>query len=182
MTNVKITSKRLVLRLIERRDLDSIHSLHALPETDEYNTLGIPDNIEATRSIIEPWIEANRLEEVENYTFAIVLKSDKKFIGLFGLKLSQKKFNKAEVWYKVLPDFWSLGYATEALNAVILFGFETLKLHRIEAGCAVDHIGSIKVLEKAGMTREGRGRKTLPLKSGWSDNFNYSILRTDLFQ
>jgi len=60
-----------------------------------------------------------------------------------------------------------------------VFGFETLKLHRIQAGCAVNKIGSIKVLEKAGMIREGRGRQVLPLKSGWSDNFEYSILETD---
>jgi RimJ/RimL family protein N-acetyltransferase len=60
------------------------------------------------------------------------------------------------------------------------FGFKTLKLHRIEAGCAVDNIGSIKVLEKAGMTKEGRRREILPLKSGWSDNFEYAIVETDL--
>lgn len=56
---------------------------------------------------------------------------------------------------------------------------EKLKLHRIEAGCAVGNIASIKVLEKAGMIREGRLRQVLPLKSGWSDNFQYSILETD---
>ena len=60
------------------------------------------------------------------------------------------------------------------------YGFDTLKLHRIQAGCAVDNIGSIKVLEKVGMTKEGRGRQILPLKNGWSDNFEYSILETDL--
>jgi hypothetical protein len=35
------------------------------------------------------------------------------------------------------------------------------------------------VLEKAGMTRGGRGRQVSPLKSEWSDNFEYSILETD---
>jgi len=84
------------------------------------------------------------------------------------------------VWYKIHPDFWNKGFATEGLKAVIDFGFETLKLHRIEAGCAVDNIGSLKVLEKAGMLQEGRGRKLLPLKQGWSDNFKYAILETDI--
>ena len=54
-----------------------------------------------------------------------------------------------------------------------------LRLHRIETGCAVGNIGSIRVLEKAGMVREGRLRQVLPLRSGWSDNFKYSILETD---
>jgi RimJ/RimL family protein N-acetyltransferase len=65
------------------------------------------------------------------------------------------------------------------LVAIIDFSFNMLNLHRIQAGCAVDNIGSIKVLEKVGMIREGRGRQILPLKSGWSDNFEYSILETD---
>lgn len=59
------------------------------------------------------------------------------------------------------------------------FGFTELNLHRIEAGCAVENTGSIRVLEKVGMIREGRKRKVLPLKNGWSDNFHYAILSSD---
>jgi RimJ/RimL family protein N-acetyltransferase len=47
------------------------------------------------------------------------------------------------------------------------FGFNTLKL-RISAGCAIENIGSFKVLEKAGMIREGHSRQLIPLKTGWS--------------
>ena len=69
---------------------------------------------------------------------------------------------------------------SEVLKSMIDFGFNKLHLHRIEAGCAEDNIGSFKVLEKAGMTREGRGRQVLPLKNGWSDNFEYAILKSDI--
>ena len=116
---------------------------------------------------------------IKNYTFAIDNNSNGKFICLFGLKLVNKKYKRAEVWYKIHSEFWRNGYATESLKAVLNFGFETLKLNRIEAGCAVDNVGSFKVLEKAGMIREGRRRQILPLKSGWSDNFEYSILEND---
>jgi len=179
MNKIEITTDRIKLRLIELLDIDSIHQLHALPETDEYNTLGIPKNIEETKSIIEPWIAENKLNDIKNYTFAIERKLEGKFMGLFGLKLGSKKYNRGEVWYKIHSDYWNKGYATESLKAVINFGFETLQLHRIEAGCAVNNLGSIKVLEKVGMIREGRGRQILPLKSGWSDNFSYSIIKTD---
>lgn len=76
-------------------------------------------------------------------------------------------------------DYWGKGYGTEALNRILDFGFSGLKLHRIEAGCAVNNSASIKVLEKTGMIQEGRGRQSLPLKSGWSDNFKYAILESD---
>ncbi len=98
---------------------------------------------------------------------------------MFGLKLGAKIYKKAEVWYILYPTYWNKGYATEVLAAMIDFGFATLHLHRIQAGCAAGNIGSIKILEKVGMVREGRGRQILPLRSGWSDNFEYSILETD---
>ena len=175
----EIFTERIKMRLIELSDLDAIHDLHSLPETDEFNTLGIPKNIEDTKITIEPWIAENEASKIKNFTFAIENRLNGEFIGLFGLKLGIEKYKRGEVWYKIHSDFWKKGYATESLKAVINFGFENLKLHRIEAGCAVENLGSIKVLEKAGMMREGRLRQVLPLKSGWSDNYEYSILETD---
>jgi RimJ/RimL family protein N-acetyltransferase len=95
------------------------------------------------------------------------------------LRLGATKYNRAEIWFKIHAKFWAQGYATEALISVQKYAFEKLGLHRIEAGCAVNNIGSIKVLGKAGMTREGRGRQVLPLQSGWSDIFEYAILESD---
>ena len=177
----EILTERTRLRLIEISDLDAIHKLHSLPETDEFNTLGIPENIEETKAVIVPWIAENELSQIKNYTFAAEHKSSGDFMGLFGLKLGSAKYRRAEVWYKIHPDYWTKGFATEILRKVVAFGFESLKLHRIQAGSAVNNIGSIKVLEKAGLIREGRGRQVLPLKSGWSDNFEYSILESDYF-
>lgn len=71
MTNNKLISSRIKLRLIIPSDLESIHKLHSLPETDEFNTLGIPKNSDETKSIIETWIAANQLTNIKNYTFAI---------------------------------------------------------------------------------------------------------------
>lgn len=179
MTPTILIAERIKLRLIASADLQSIHELYSLPETDEFNALGIPKNIEETEAVIKPWITEHKRIKIRNYTFTIEQKRDNKFIGLFGLKLGSEKYRRGEVWYKIHSDYWHRGFATEAVNLILDYGFKTLKLHRIEAGCAVDNIGSIKVLEKVGMHREGRGRQTLPLKSGWSDNFEYSILETD---
>lgn len=179
MTGTPMQTERLTLRLIDYSDLESIHELHMLSETDQFNTLGIPESIEETKAIIERWIADTKLGEIKNYTFAIEDRLDSRFIGLFGLKLGDEKYRQGEVWYKIHVNHWKKGYATEALIAVIEFGFGSLRLHRIVAGCAIENMGSIRVLEKAGMLREGRGRQVLPLKSGWSDNFTYSILDTD---
>ncbi len=177
MTDKNLITQRLLLEPVEFSDLENIHDLLSIPEVDKYNTLGIPTNIEVTSVYLDEWVE-NRKQRTE-FAFGIKLKLDKKFIGLISIKVGLRKFQRGEVWYKLHPLFWTKGYATEALQALLVFGFHTLDLHRIEAGCAVDNVGSIKVLEKVGMIREGRKRESLPLKSGWSDHYEYGMLSKD---
>ena len=179
MNNLVLKSDNITLRFITREDLEVIHILHSLSETDEFNALGIPKNIQETEIVIRPWIADNELKDIKNHTFALELTKTKEFIGVLGLKLGRKKYRRGEIWYKIHKDYWGNGFATEAVNMILDYGFNKLKLHRVQAGCAVENIGSIKVLEKVGMIREGRGRQLLPLKNGWSDNFEYSILETD---
>lgn len=177
---LKLVSNRLIIKPISILDLEKIHELHSLPETDKFITLGIPENINQTEEIIKEWIEKNNNGQNKNYTFKVELLDSKLFIGLISLNLGKPKFKIAEVWYIFHSDFWNKGYATESLNKILDFAFGELKLHRIEAGSAVENIGSIRTLEKVGMTKEGRKRKILPLKDGWSDTFEYAILSTDL--
>ena len=174
-----IKSKRLEIRFVNKSDLKLIHNLLILPETDRFNTLGLPKNLEVTKSFLDEWMKSMQKERIINYTFTILDKQNGKFIGLFGLNLGRKIYKSGEVWYKLYPNFWGKGFATESLNCVLNFCFNDLKLHRVEAGCAVDNIASYKVMEKVGMIKEGRCRKVLPLENGWSDTFEYAILDTD---
>ncbi|WP_431122307.1 GNAT family N-acetyltransferase [Flagellimonas flava] len=176
---VKLKTERLLISPISPTDLEKIHELHSLPETDQFNTLGIPENIEETEQIINDWIAKNNNGESRHFTLKIESAVNGEFIGLIAMNLGPPKFRSAEVWYKLHSNFWKQGYATESLHKLLEFGFSELHLHRIEAGCAVENLGSIRVLEKVGMIREGRKRQVLPLKQGWSDNFHYAILATD---
>jgi RimJ/RimL family protein N-acetyltransferase len=179
MNTTVLKTDRLNVRPILEKDIDNIHQLHSLEETDKFNTLGIPKNRTETKTIVEKWLVANNAPENKSYTFAVELHTENEFIGLIGINLGKEKYKNAEVWFKFHPKYWNGGYATECLKNVLNFGFESLELHRIEAGCAIGNAGSIAVLEKVGMQREAHTRKLLPLKSGWSDNYGYAILATD---
>ena len=72
MEELVIQTQRLTLRPITLNDLNEIHRLHILPETDEFNALGIPKDLDETQSVITPWVTANNQKEVSNYTFAIL--------------------------------------------------------------------------------------------------------------
>jgi RimJ/RimL family protein N-acetyltransferase len=172
-----IQTERLVLELATTEDVADIHVLHSFPEVDRYNTLGIPDALEDTAAIMQPLLDANH--SGEKYTYIVRQKATNQFIGMVGVTPGKAKYRSAEIWYKLMPQEWGKGFATELCKAIIQFCFNTLNLHRVEAGCAVDNIASVKVLEKSGMKLEGQRRQTLPLAGGWSDNFEYSILDTD---
>ncbi len=161
---MNIQTARLILREIEWNDLENIHQLHSYPEVDEYNTLGIPKNIKETKEVMKPAIE-NQNEKIRTlYCWVVEKKKTKKFIGLAGMNAPANRFKIGEIYYKLIPEFWGNGYATEAAKGLVKFGFETLKLHRVEAGVATKNVQSIKVLEKIGMKNEGIRRKILPIR------------------
>ncbi len=67
----------------------------------------------------------------------------------------------------------------EAVLLVVQFGFETLRLHRIEAACIPDNQRSIRVLEKAGFRREGLSRSYLRINGVWRDHLLYALIAGD---
>jgi [ribosomal protein S5]-alanine N-acetyltransferase len=179
---MELQTERLAIKELSLTDLEDIHQLHSLPETDEFNTLGIPASIQTTESLLAEWIGHQNVIPRTSYTFCIKPIGKNTLIGLIALNLGKPQFKIAEVWYKTHPAFWRQGYTTEALKKIIEFGFFNLGLHRIEAGCAVENMASIKTLEKAGMIREGSKRKVLPIRGKWVDNYFYSILETEVDQ
>lgn len=179
---MKLETNRLIIRLINKSDFVFFNELVSLPESNKFNTLKAPKNKSESQERLNNFVLKNEQKEIVSYTFVIQEKQSQLPIGLFGLNLKPKRYQGGEIWYTIHPSFWNKGYATESVNSVLEFCFEELKLHRIQAGCAVDNLASLKVLEKAGMTKEGRGRQILPLATGWSDNYEYSILETDIKQ
>jgi len=176
---MQLNAERLILREVEWSDLDDIHSLHSLPEVDEFNTLGIPADKKETERFLASLIDDKQTQPRKRYSWVIVERSSDKFVGVVGLNLSADKFRLGEIYYKLMPISWGKGYATEAAKAVVRFGFEELELHRIEAGVATENKASIRVLEKLGMTQEGKRRKILPIRGQWKDNYHYALLEDD---
>lgn len=171
-------SERLFFSPLTAKDVSSIHALHSIPEVVTFNTIGIPANKAATSAILTQKLDPKNTA----HRGWIIRDFQQNFIGEMGLVLAPQRFKKAEISYSIHPTHWRKGYATEALCKGLEFAFNTLKLRRIEAGVAVANLPSIRVLEKAGLRREGQHRKILPLITGWSDNYTYAILATDYKQ
>lgn len=176
---MELETDRLKLKEVSRNDIEYIHQLYSFPEVDEYNTLGIPENIERTMELVEPMIEAQNEEDRKFYSWKIVKKESDELIGMAGITLSGNRFRLGEIYYELLPSEWGKGYATEIAKMLIKTGFDVFGLHKVEAGVATENIRSIHVLEKVGMTREGLRRKILPIRGEWKDNYHYAIVEDD---
>jgi RimJ/RimL family protein N-acetyltransferase len=176
-----VETKRLIIRDFNNSDWEQLHALYMKPETVTYNPSGYPENEEASKKLVAGWASQPDSAARDKYTAAIITKAGAVFAGVISLDLGDRKYRKGEVWYKLLPEYWGQGLATEATKAMVAFGFEQLQLHRIECGCSIHNVASFKVMEKAGMTREGIKRKVLPLDNDWHDAYLYAILEEEYF-
>lgn len=127
----------------------------------------------------EEWIRTH--EEAwnrrERATFAITSEPDG-LIGAIGLDLALSH-GRAELGYWVGRPFWNRGYATEAVRAVIAFGFETLGLNRIWARHLTRNPASGRVMVKAGMRFEGILRQHVIKWERPEDLAAYAIVRAE---
>jgi RimJ/RimL family protein N-acetyltransferase len=176
---MKLQTDRLILQELTENDIAVIHEFHCDPRVERYNTIGIPENQEVTKGWLKPAMDDQENAIRSLYSWTVGLKSDNTFIGEAGMSVSNNRFQFAEIHYHVVPELWGKGYATEIAKELIRFAFEDLNLHRVQAGAATENIGSHKVLEKAGMIKEGIRRKILPIRGEWYDNYTYAILDTD---
>jgi ribosomal-protein-alanine N-acetyltransferase len=84
-----------------------------------------------------------------------------------------------EILYLLNRQYWGHGYATEAVRAVLGFGFRELGLHRVYATCRPANVASSRVMEKVGMQREGHLRRHRWMKGAWHDSLLYAILEDE---
>ncbi len=149
----EIETNRLLLGKLTFKDIPKIVE-YAGNEKVAETTLNIPHPYDEKDAIF--WINsANKgLETKTQFTFGIRTKADDIFIGGIGLKL-HTRLQRAELGYWIAEPFWNKGYASEAVEGVLKFGFTEINLNKIFATHLVENPASGKVMKKNGMVKEG---------------------------
>lgn len=98
-------------------------------------------------------------------------------ISMYSVK--RLPFSSAFIGYSIDENYVGQGIATEAVQLVVKHGMEVVGLHRIEAYVSPRNIGSIRVLEKAKLQREGLLRQLLFINGEWEDHYLYALLEND---
>lgn len=177
MSQPTLTSKRLILRPFSPADAPVVQRLAGDRRIAE-TTLNIPHPYED--GMAEQWIATHgpAYDAGTQATFAIVLLEPEQLVGAIGL-IVNRELHKAELGYWVGHPYWNRGYATEAAIAILDFGFGKLGLNRIGAKHLARNPSSGRVMEKAGMLREGRARQDTMKWGQFEDLVSYGILRED---
>jgi RimJ/RimL family protein N-acetyltransferase len=157
----RLETERLLFRDHEPGDLDAYCSM----ESDPLYRAPLPVHArtELERSFRDVWLVPKPLG-----LRATVFKPDNRYIGRCGLYPFRNDMDvtvprEAVLAFYLARDYWGRGLATEAGEAFVRHGFETLGLQRIHAGMNALNAASIRVIEKLGFTRvrsgEGGGNR-----------------------
>ena len=111
--------------------------------------------------------------------WAIANRANGQLIGTGGFWRLIKPHFRAEIGYELAPEWWGQGVMTEALGAMLGFGFTRMGLHSVEAQIHPDNSGSRRVLEKLGFVQEGYFHENFydPVEAQFTDTAVFGLLR-----
>jgi RimJ/RimL family protein N-acetyltransferase len=148
----ELTTDRLLLRQWRDEDLDAWAAMNADPEVREFfGELLTRDQAAASLG----WFRTDLAERGWGW-WAVEVAKTGEFIGMAGIDPVDEgvPFHGVEVGWRLARGAWGFGYATEAAQAVIRYGFETLGLSEILAIAAVGNVRSHAVMSRIGMTHD----------------------------
>ena len=154
------------------------------PSRDFYHPLTIDEikNVlskfckEDISSITHIWLRKVKKKE---YDFIIMDKNDESFIGICGFNNINAEIRLANLGYWIRTGRKGQGIASTVVPMLAKFGFNNLKLHRLEIVVAEDNLPSQRVAEKAGALREGLLRNRLTVHGKILDAFMFSLVPDD---
>ncbi|MBQ9132339.1 MAG: GNAT family N-acetyltransferase [Clostridia bacterium] len=176
----ELFTKRLTLRRMMVADATDMYEYASRPDVTKYLTWHPHPDRTYTREYLQ--YLGNRYAAGMFYDWAIVYEPDGKMVGTCGFTSFNCSSDSAEVGYVLNPEYWGKGIAPEALSRVLRFGFEELKLHRIEARFISENKRSRRVMEKVGMTFEGVLREGMLVKGAYVDVGICSILASEWWE
>ncbi|BBH24145.1 alanine acetyltransferase [Paenibacillus baekrokdamisoli] len=175
--NPVLETERVILRKITLNDLGDIYNYCSDKEVSKFTTWYPHSTIEDSLGFVKHIIclyEENKLAP-----WGIEDKETKTIIGTVGFVYLDEKQSRAELAYALSREYWNKGVMSEIVRKVIQYGFEVMKLVRIEARCLLLNTGSFRVMEKCGMELEGILRKHVFVKGMFQDLKLYSIINEE---
>lgn len=153
--NLIIETERLILRPFELSDAEDMFAMDSNPIVHKYLWQTPSKEIAETIKVIE-YLQ-KQYQENKIGRFATILKETNEFIGWTGIKYindheENGNTNFYDYGYRLDEKFWNKGYATEASIAWLDYGFQEMKIEKMNAYTHFENGASNHILQKVGMT------------------------------
>lgn len=174
-----LKTKRLILRPIQFEDWQELfYGLRNQPEFLYYANKKRASKKQQKQSLENI---AEKYKNLDYYNWVLTQKTDGKIVGQIVLKVMEVN-QCVEFSYATDNRFCGKGYMTEALDCIINFAINKIKVQRIQGGCATQNIASKKVMQKCNMNFEGTLKGYLKLSDGFHDMHMFALTKQDFAQ
>jgi ribosomal-protein-alanine N-acetyltransferase len=166
--------KRVYLRLLEANDAAEFISLNRASKDFHRGFVSPAVSDEQFQTLVE------RCRRPDIICFVICRVDDGTIVGSINVsQIFRGGFQSAYLGYHVGTKFARKGFASEALELVLKYAFEKLRLHRLEANIQPSNHASIALVKHAGFVREGFSRRYLKICGRWRDHERWAIIVED---
>lgn len=172
-----LATERFLVRHLEEADAPALFDIFSDPEVTRYWSSPPLADREAARELlrqIQDFFQSRTLLQ-----WGIAQRSTGRVIGTCTLAWLDAQNRRADLGFAVARQQWGEGVASEAVPAVLRFGFQALNLHRVEADVDPRNLASVRVLERLGFQREGFLRERYLLNGEAQDAWFYGLLRSE---
>jgi len=170
----EVLGKRVYLALMKAGDAEEFMALNRASLRFHCGLASPPVRREQFRAQLE------RSRRSDAICFVICRIDDGAIVGAINLsQIFRGGFQSAYLGYHIGASFARQGYMTEALELVLKYAFDKLRLHRLEANIQPSNRASIALVKRAGFVREGFSRRYLKIGGRWRDHERWAIIAED---
>ncbi|SNB02319.1 putative ribosomal-protein-amino-adic N-acetyltransferase [Flavobacterium psychrophilum] len=172
-----LESKTLLLRQITSNDINEVFELRRNPETMKYIPRPLITTIDEAMGHVK--MIQDKIETNEGINWAITLKGNPKMIGIIGHYRIKWEHFRSEIGYMLLPEYHGKGIVTQAIQLIVSYGFDEMKMHSLEAIIDPKNTASAKVLEKNNFVKEAHLLQNEFYDGKFLDTVIYSLLKKE---
>jgi ribosomal-protein-alanine N-acetyltransferase len=170
----ELMTERLHLKQMTPEDAPALFEMRSDKQVMKYIGRPLAQTVDDAMALIQ--LVTDMLQTNEAITWGIYLKEGSLLKGTIGFWRIQKEHYRAEIGYLLHPSLQGKGLMQEALQPVLQYGFEVMKLHSIEANISPANVASIKLVEKNGFSREAYFKENYFHNGEFLDTVIYSLL------
>ncbi|MEM7029206.1 MAG: GNAT family N-acetyltransferase [Chloroflexota bacterium] len=176
----QLDTPRLILRDFVADDWQAMHLIFADDETTRYIDWLKSETEVDTQKRVNDIIYHNACKPRISYNLLIERKTDQASIGWIGIGgATDQTLGDLDFGYALGKAYWGQGFMTEALQHLLDFSFQTLHVKKIFGVCDIANVGSVRVMEKVGMTLEATLIKQNDTTGRIDESLRFAILYED---